>query len=159
MLSQLDKTIIIRLQDELPLVSQPYNSIAEELGITEKELLDKIKKLQKEGILRRFGASLYHRKAGYSSNAMVVWIVPEEKTEEAGKIMSYFAQVSHCYQRSTSLDWPYNIYTMVHAKTKQECNEIVCKMADAIQIYEYELLYSTMEVKKSSMKYFSEDKE
>lgn len=115
----------------------------------------KIKELQKEGILRRFGAVLHHRKAGYHANAMVVWIVPDEKTEEAGKIMSSFTQVSHCYQRSTSSGWPYNMFTMVHAKTKQECEEVVSKIADAIRIYEYEFLYSTIEIKKSSMKYFS----
>ena len=157
MFSQLDKSIIIRLQDEIPLVSQPYKAIAEELGITENELLDKIRELQTEGVLRRLGATLHHRKAGYSANAMVVWIVHEEKTEEAGKIMASFNPVSHCYLRSTSPDWPYNMYTMVHARTKQECEEIVSKIADAIQIYEYEMLYSTKEIKKSSMKYFSGD--
>lgn len=157
MLSKLDKAIIIRLQDELPLVPQPYAAMAEELGITETELLERITELHNKGVLRRLGALLHHRTAGYSANTMVVWAVPEEKTEEAGKIMASFAQVSHCYKRLSCPDWPYNMYTMVHAKTRQECEEIVFEIADAVRIYEYRMLYSTREVKKCSMKYFLEE--
>jgi DNA-binding Lrp family transcriptional regulator len=157
LLSQLDKNIIRKLQDELPLIPEPYKAIAEDLGITEGVLLERVKELQKEGILRRLGAILHHRKAGYDANAMVVWVVPDEKILNAGEIMSSFTQVSHCYQRVASPGWPYNMFIMVHAKTKQECEEIVCKIADATQVYEYEFLYSTDEKKKSSMKYFMED--
>ncbi|MDF2522701.1 MAG: transcriptional regulator [Clostridiales bacterium] len=156
MLSSLDKMIVRRLQEELPLAPQPYKVMAEELGITEDELLEKIRDFQNKGVLRRFGAILHHRKAGYTANAMVVWVVPEERAEEVGKLMSSFTQVSHCYQRVTFHDWPFNMFTMVHGPTTDECEEVIAQISKAIQIYKYEILYSTMEVKKVSMKYFLE---
>lgn len=157
MFSQLDKDIIIRLQGELPLVSQPYKAIAEELGLSETELLNRIIELRSAGVLRRLGALLHHRKAGYSANAMVVWRIPEEKAEEIGIAMSSITSVSHCYQRATSTNWNYNMFTMVHARSEQQCEKIIAKIADTIQIYEYEMLYSIKEFKKSSMQYFIEE--
>lgn len=70
--------------------------------------------------------------------------------------MILFPQVSHCYQRSTFPGWPYNVFTMVHGETKQECEKVVMAIAEAVNINEYDLLYSSKELKKVSMKYFIE---
>lgn len=106
--------------------------------------------------MRRFGAILHHRKAGFSSNVMVVWVVPDDKCEEAGKVMASFPQVSHCYKRTPLVQWPYNMYTMIHGQTKEECETVVSDISRITGIYEFELLYSTKELKKTSMKYFTE---
>jgi len=157
MLSCLDKKIIRKIQEDLPLVPKPYAEIAQELGITEKELIYKIKGFCDEGIIRRFGSILNHRNVGYKANAMVVWIVPEDKIKEVSKIMISFPQVSHCYQRPIFPDWPYNIFTMVHAKTQQECEKVVKEIASDVKIYDYNMLYSALELKKVSMKYFMQE--
>lgn len=154
MFSPLDKAVICRLQDDLPLVPQPYKIMADELGITEEGLLNKVRELYDKGIIRRFGAVLRHRKAGFKANVMVVWIVPEDRTGEVGKIMASFPQVSHCYQRSTFPGWPYNVFTMIHGQTTGECEAIIAEIVKAVEISSYELLYSTHELKKNSMKYF-----
>ena len=156
MLSATEINIIRRLQEDLPLVSEPYKKLAEDLGITESELLTKIKELKNKKILRRFGAILNHRKVGFHSNAMAVWKIPEEKIIEATEIMISYQQVSHCYQRVTLLNWQYNIFTMIHGKSDLECENVVEKIANAINIKDYCLLYSTAELKKCSMKYFSD---
>src|SRR3712207_8348796 len=55
-----------------------------------------------------------------SANAMGVWRAPEDRVEELGFQMASFAAVSHCYQRPIYSDWPYNIFTMVHGRTRSE---------------------------------------
>lgn len=156
MFSSLDKAIIRKLQEDLPLAPQPYKIIADELGISEEELLNRVQKYCDKGVIRRFGAVLCHREVGFQANAMAVWIVPEERTEEVGKIMASFSQVSHCYQRPTFHDWSYNMFTMIHGKTTQECEKVAAEIAKIVNIHNYNLLYSTVELKKSSMKYFIE---
>ena len=157
MLSGLDKSIIRRVQEDLPLVTEPYRVMALELGITENELINKIKEFCSSGIIRRFGAIVNHRNIGFISNAMVVWIVPMDLIEDACKIMISYPQVSHCYQRPTFPEWPYNVFTMIHGQSNQECERIVKEIATSIKIEDYNLLYSTKELKKESMKYFIEE--
>ncbi|HEY8805289.1 MAG TPA: Lrp/AsnC family transcriptional regulator [Clostridium sp.] len=157
MISCLDKSIIRRIQEDLPLVPEPYKEIAQELGITENELMDKIKEFSSSGIIRRVGTIVNHRNVGFIANAMVVWTVPEDLIKDVSKIMISFSQVSHCYQRPTFPEWPYNVFTMVHAGSKQGCEKVVKEISDAININNYKMLYSSDELKKVSMKYFIEE--
>jgi DNA-binding Lrp family transcriptional regulator len=156
MLSSLDINIIRKIQEDLPLVPNPYSAIAEELKITENELINKIQEFCSKGIIRRFGATLNHRNIGFKANAMVVWQVPDERIKDVSKIMVLFREISHCYQRPTFLGWPYNVFTMVHGETKKECEGIIKGIASAVSINDYNILYSTCELKKCSMKYFME---
>ncbi len=157
MFSSLDISIIRKMQEDLPLVPQPYKEIAEELGIAENELINKIKEFLSKGIIRRFGTTLNHRNVGFKANGMVVWKVPDERIKDVSKIMILFSQISHCYQRPVFPGWPYNIFTMVHGENKQECEKIVKEISNAVNINEYNILYSTDELKKVSMKYFVEE--
>lgn len=157
MLSSLDINIIRKLQEDLPLVPRPYMEIAEQLGITENEVIDKIQEFCKSGIIRRFGTTINHRNVGFKANSMVVWMVPEERIKAVTKIMILFSQVSHCYERPTLPGWPYNVFTMVHEETKQECEKVVKEISKAVNINEYDMLYSSDELKKVSMKYFIEE--
>lgn len=156
MLSATEINIIRRLQEDLPLVSEPYKKLAEDLGITESELLTKIIEFKNKNILRRFGATLNHRKVGFHSNAMAVWIVPTDRLAEVSIIMISFPQVSHCYERTTQPSWPYNMFTMIHGQSKQECEKVIGQISDLTNINSYNILYSTEELKKTSMKYFCE---
>lgn len=158
MFDSLETAIIRRLSEDIPLSPEPYKLIAEDLGISEKTLLTKIQELYDKQIIRRVSGILYHRKSGYNANAMVVWIVPEDKIDEVGKTLSYFTEITHCYQRPTFQDWPYNLFTMIHSETKEECESNIKRISEIININEYKVLYSTKELKKSSMKYFSESK-
>ena len=108
----------------------------------------------KRGIIRRFGATLRHQEAGFSSNAMVAWIVPDERIEEVGETMAGFREVTHCYQRRTQRDWRYNLYTMIHGDNRDECYRIARRMSRHTGIDEYTLLFSEKEFKKTSMEYF-----
>jgi DNA-binding Lrp family transcriptional regulator len=154
MLTDLEKQIVIELQNGLPLVPKPYQEIAERLGLAENELIIKIKEMIERGIIRRFGAAVRHQDLGFTANAMVVWDVPEEQAPAAGRLLAGFAEVTHCYQRTRRPGWPYNIFTVIHGQTREECERIASRMAQKTGFNNYRLLFSTRELKKSTMKYF-----
>jgi siroheme decarboxylase len=154
MYSSLERAIVCKLQEDLPIVPEPYKAIAYELGISEMELLCKITEMKNKKALRRIGAVLHHNSAGFNANAMVVWKVPEERIDEVTELMVTFPQISHCYERVTCCNWDYNIYTMIHCETNDNLMNIIKCLAEAVQIKEYEVLHSLKELKKCSMKYF-----
>ncbi len=154
MLSEQDKQIIIELQNGLPLVSQPFEIMGKRLNMTEESLINRITYLKENGYIRRFGAAVRHRDLGFTANAMVVWDVPDNKTDEVGRIMASFKEVSHCYQRPRHQGWPYNLFTMVHGRSREACIKTAEQISIAVDIKKFETLFSTAELKKSSMRYF-----
>ncbi|MFC1869282.1 Lrp/AsnC family transcriptional regulator, partial [Thermodesulfobacteriota bacterium] len=142
------------IQKDLPLDPRPFALIADRIGISEEQLIKRVKSLIEEGVIRRFGATLYHQEAGFRSNAMVAWVVPEEKIEESGRAMAEFREVTHCYERRPQKDWKYNLYTMIHGDSRDECYEIARRISKNTGIHEFNLLFSEKEFKKSSMEYF-----
>jgi DNA-binding Lrp family transcriptional regulator len=97
---------------------------------------------------------LRHQAAGFKSNAMVAWLVPDDRTEEIGKALAQFREVTHCYQRTPHKEWRYNLYTMIHAGSRDQCRKIAEKMSRSTGIDEYIMLFSEKEFKKTSMEYF-----
>ena len=153
-LTELDKKIISHLQRDMPLEQRPYAAVAASVGIPEEELLQKIKGYLEDGTMRRLGTILRHHKAGFAANAMCGWNVPASQVEEVGAIMSSFAEASHVYQRPTYPDWPYNLFTMLHGRTREELERTAREISGRTGITDYKLLYSTKEFKKTSMSYF-----
>ncbi len=154
MLTELEKKIIASIQGDIPITKHPYRNIAEQLDISEATLLKTLQDLCDRGVIRRFGATLRHQKSGFSANAMVAWKVEENRIEDVGQKLAGFKQVSHCYRRNPTDQWPYNLYTMVHADSEESCIETAKEMASTAHVNEYKLLFSRKELKKTSMKYF-----
>ncbi len=151
-----DIALIRLLQEDLPQDLAPFQTLAAELGEGEEGVLEHTCKLLQAGVIRRLGAVLRHQKAGFVSNAMGVWQVEPERVEQVGAIMSGFPEVSHCYERPSLPDWPYNVFTMIHGQSEEECRQVMAKIARATGVTRYDALYSLKELKKSSMKYFIE---
>lgn len=158
-LSELEKKVIRELQEGLPLVSRPFAVLAGRLGLSEDRLLAEVASLRERGIIRRFGAAVRHQDLGFAHNAMVVWDVPEDRVEEVGRIFAAFPEVSHCYERARAPGWPYNLFTMLHGTDEAVCRDLAARLAGAAGVDTYRLLFSTAELKKSSMKYFLEPEE
>jgi siroheme decarboxylase len=154
MIDDLDKQIIGLIQGDLPLEARPFAVLADKIGISEDEFISRVSYLLENGVIRRFGATLYHKKAGIKSNAMVAWVVPDEKIEETGTALAKFKEVTHCYQRQPRRDWKYNLYTMVHGENDEECRKTAGRMSKQVGIEDYILLFSEKEFKKTSMEYF-----
>jgi len=157
MLTRLEKEIIKALQEGLPLVSRPFAALAEKLDLTEGELLEAVREMLDRGLIRRFGAAVRHQDLGFTANAMVVWNVPEEESESIGQLFAGYPEVSHCYQRKTSGEWKYGLFTMVHGRTEDECRSTAKAMSKAAGVEDYLVLFSSEELKKESMKYFIEE--
>ena len=85
---------------------------------------------------------------------MVVWKVPSERAEEVGREMASSRWVTHCYERPTFPEFPYSHYTMIHATTQDQCEEVAKDISEATGIDDYQLLYSTREYKKTRVRYF-----
>lgn len=156
MVDNLDKKIIAVMQGEFPLVAEPYKVLAERIGITEQQLLEKLNEYRNSGKLRKMGVVLRHREVGYAANALCAWLVPEQRLGEVGRLMSAYTVVTHCYSRIPQPGWPYNFYTMLHAHTRGECQALAEELAQAAGLTKYQLLFSTREWKKTSMSYFPE---
>lgn len=154
-----DIALIRLLQGNLAESLTPYASLAESLNCTEDKVIFDTKRLINEKVIRRFGAVLRHQKAGFTANAMGVWEVPPEQVNQVGEKMALFREVSHCYQRPTLIDWPYNLFTMVHGRTHAECERVMESISQATGIVSYKMLFSVAELKKSSMQYFPEEED
>ena len=154
MLTDLEKRVIAAIQGDIPITRRPYQDIANSLGISEQTVLDTLNVLSDRGVMRRFGATLRHQKSGFSANAMVAWQVDESRVEDVGTIMASFREVSHCYRRNPSDGWPYNLYTMVHARDEGSCRTIAKTMSEKAGVRQYAILFSQKELKKTSMQYF-----
>jgi DNA-binding Lrp family transcriptional regulator len=145
------------MQDDLELVSRPFDSMAERLSMPVARLFEMAAELTEMKIIRRYSAVLHHRRAGFSSNAMIVWKVTEGREQEVGDIMAQHPAVTHCYQRPTYDDWPYSHFTMVHGVSEEECELFGREIAEATGLEERKLVYSRREYKKTRVRYFVED--
>ncbi len=158
-LTDFDIALVRVLQEDLDLVPEPFARAAEEVGVSQEQLLDEALRLQRQGHLRRFAAILRHRVAGYTANGMAVWAVPEDVVNEIGSQMASFRAVSHCYRRPTYPDWPYNVFTMIHARSRAECEATAQAIGEATGIKDRAMLYSTTEYKKIRLRYFTPELE
>lgn len=156
MIDKLDKQIIRKLQEDIPLVLEPYKQIALELGISEEKLLKRINLMKEKGYLKRISVLVKHRDLGFKANVMVAWDIPEDKIEDFVSKTINLPIISHFYERKSYESWPYNIYTMVHFKTLEEAEKIIADIVNLVGPYNFEMLLSTKELKKTSVKYFSE---
>jgi len=152
-----DKDFIRELQKDMEIIDEPFVNAANNLGITENELFEKMKQYENIGVMRRFAAILRHRQVGFTANGMIVWKVPEGRISEVGAKLGAFPQVSHCYERPTYSDWPYNVFSMIHCKTHDEAHEMAKTIQNQIQVDEYQILFSSREFKKTRVEYFVEN--
>jgi DNA-binding Lrp family transcriptional regulator len=141
------------IQKDIDAVSRPFKTIAQKLIISEADVIQSIKKLSRDGLIRKFGAILRHRKAGYKTNALIVWSVPEENMEKVGKLFSSFPFVSHCYERNPPFRNKYNLFTMIHSQT-EDIDSLARELSASSKINDFLILNSIEEYKKTSPEYF-----
>ncbi|OEF98313.1 siroheme decarboxylase subunit alpha [Desulfuribacillus alkaliarsenatis] len=156
-LSDEEIRLIREVQGNLEVVSRPFDKVADKVGISVDELLDYLIRYKETGHMRRFAAVLHHRQAGFQVNTMGVWAVPEERIDEVGQTLAKFSAVSHCYRRPSYPDWPYNVFTMIHGRDREDCENILQDMANTVDIHERSALYSLREFKKIRVTYFAQD--
>ena len=155
MIDSIDRQIIVMTQAGLPLVSEPYLKIADELGISQQELISRIKNMQALGIIRRIAAVPNHYRLGYRYNGMTVWNIDDEFVDKLGKQIGELNFVSHCYHRPRHLpEWPYNLFAMVHSQSQQGLQAQVDQISQLLGDYNrgQDVLLSTRILKKTGLR-------
>jgi DNA-binding Lrp family transcriptional regulator len=145
--------LLRQLQGDLPVEKRPFRAVAARAGMNEEAVRDTIATLMQQGVIRKFGAILRHQRAGMTRNAMVVWAVPPDRTEEAGSVFASFREITHCYERRPPFEGRYNLFTMIHAG-KGALEDLITRISNKAGIGDYQVLESLEEFKKSSMEYF-----
>ncbi|MDD4891318.1 MAG: hypothetical protein PHU85_15460, partial [Phycisphaerae bacterium] len=154
-LTAADIAVVRVLQEDMPLSPRPFDESAPRAGLSVEQLLAAAAQMQQAGRLRRLAALLHHRAAGFAANAMGVWVAPPDRVEEIGLQMAMFKTVSHCYQRPTWPDWPFNLFTMIHGHTPADCEAALAEIRESTGLDTMSILYSLEEYKKIRLRYFT----
>jgi len=155
-ISDIERKILAALQEGLPKSQSPYKDMAQKIGIDTEQLLSVLDDWKVRGKLRRIGAIVNHFKIGLGGGAMVVWQVETERIRQVGELMAGFEEVSHVYERQTSEQWPYSLYTMVHGKSDEDVEEVVQRMSRTCGISNYRILVTEKEFKKVPPTYIAQ---
>lgn len=150
-----DRRIIQATQAGLPLTPRPYHALAEQLGLDAADVMQRMQRMLDAGIIRRIGAVPNHYALGYRANGMTVWDVADDRVDELGERVGQLDFVTHCYQRPRHLpDWPYNLFAMVHGKTREEVEAKACLIADLLGEASRgrDILYSSRILKKTGLR-------
>ena len=149
------KTVLSIASGDLPIDHRPFDEWADDAGMRTEEFLAILSRELDRGPVRRFGAILRHTESGYTKNAMVAWIVEAEDADTAARIMTQNEAVSHCYLRDPAPDWPYTLYTMIHATSEDELISVIETLSRKTGLSDYMVLETIRELKKISPRYLS----
>lgn len=119
-MDDIDKLILNKIQAEFPIAERPFQELGKELGLTEVEVLERIKNLKEEGIIRRIGASFDSKKLGFKSTLCAIK-VPEERVDEVAEIINQYPEVTHNYLRNHA----YNIWFTLITPSREHILKIL----------------------------------
>ena len=154
-LTAIEKKIARMIQGDIDLSLQPFLDMGTRIGIGEKDTIETIDGMIRRGVIRKFGAILRHKEAGYERNFMIIWAVPAKQVEEVGNRMAAIPQITHCYERTPPFLGRFNLFTMVHLKANGEDDDFLNMLSNTSGLEDRLVLASTEEFKKISMEYFS----
>lgn len=152
-MDKIDQAILHIMRDGIPLVEEPFLEVARKIGISQDEVISRLKLLIENRVIRRFGASINHRKIGVVANALVAWKVPQNRIEELGRLLSNYEEITHCYERRTIPGkWEYNLFTVIHGYNRESVKKNIKNLSESTGLNEYVIMFSTKQFKRSSIK-------
>lgn len=154
-LDETDRRIIRATQAGLPVCARPYHRVADELDLDVDELMTRLSAMQDAGVIRRIAAVPNHYRLGYRANGMSVWDVDDDRIGELGPRVGELEHVSHCYHRPRRPPvWPYNLFAMVHGRSREEVMAGVAGVADVLgdASRQHDVLFSSSILKKTGLR-------
>ncbi len=145
-LQDADRPLLHALAQGLALVPRPYAALAQSLVRPVGSVMARIDALAAAGIIARLGVIVRHRQLGWQENAMVVWDIAPANVQSAGEALARLPGISLCYQRRTEAGiWPYSLYCMVHARSRNEARTVIAEAAALPQLCStsHKILFST----------------
>ncbi len=154
-IDDVDRKIISVTQSGFPVNVAPFQTIANNIGISSNEVLARLGNMLASGIIRRIGAVPNHYRLGLKANGMTVWDVSDTQVHQLGKTIGQLDCVSHCYIRPRHMPvWPYNLFAMVHGHTRDEVKEKAKQIETLLgdNCKAHEILFSSAILKKTGMR-------
>ncbi len=151
-----DRMLLRAVQDGLPLVARPYAAVGSTTGMTEDEVRGRLRTLIDDGVIKRFGVIVRHHECGYRHNAMVVWDVPDDAVDAAGRHLAGMDAVRLCYRRPRRMpDWPYNLFCMIHGRDRGAVTDEVERVSAAAGLADRprDVLFSVRRFKQRGARY------
>jgi len=131
-----DRRLLEKAQDEFPLTVQPWASIGNDLGITEKEVMKRLRRLFRRGVIRKIGPVLDARRVGLHASTLIAMKVRENRIQNVANIVSKYREVSHCYQREHG----YNLWFTIAAHNEHELKKMIEQIRRRANIAQDEML-------------------
>lgn len=151
-----DRALLAAIENGLPLVARPYTALADQLGWSEDQVIERLQHLATDGTVKRFGVIVRHRALGYRANAMTVFDIDDQRLAAAGMTLAALPYVTLCYRRPRRLPtWPYNLFCMIHGRDEDEVRTQVHEAAVAAGISDCvrEILFSRRCFKQRGARY------
>jgi DNA-binding Lrp family transcriptional regulator len=155
MIEAADRAIIAATQEGLPLAPRPFDEIAQATGLSANEVMSRLERMQRDGIVRRIAAVPNHFALGLRFNGMTVWDVDDVKVAALGPKVGALGFVTHCYRRPRVDNvWPYNLFAMVHDTTREGVEEKAARIAKLLgpACRASDILYSKRILKKTGLR-------
>jgi DNA-binding Lrp family transcriptional regulator len=153
--AELDRRLVLATQAGLPLVSQPYEALAGDLGVSGDLVRQRLAAMLRDGRIRRIGAVPNHYAIGYTANGMSVWDVDDAVVDALGAQVGALTFVTHCYRRPRRLpEWPYNLFAMVHGPDRPTVEADVQRIVELLgsACRGRDILYSSRILKKTGLR-------
>lgn len=149
-ISDLERQLLLIIQEGIPLATEPYREIAERIGASEQEVLAMLQSLLERRVIKRLAAVPNHYALGVTHNGMSVWNVPDERVSEVGRQLGQRHEITHCYRRPRQPGWPYNVFAMVHGVSREEVLSKIEAISHEVGLEgcEHDILFSTRILKK-----------
>lgn len=154
-IDHVDVAIIRASQAGLAMVQRPFQAIAEMVGATEAEVIARLASMKEAGVVRRIAAVPNHYSLGLSANGMSVWDIDDSEIDRLGPAVGQLDFVTHCYRRPRiGAVWHYNLFAMVHGRSRDEANEKVAAIARLLgpAARSHDVLFSTRILKKTGFR-------
>ncbi len=148
------RALVRLLAGDLPLADRLFDAPARSVGWTAEQLADQVKSWLAEGVIRRIGAVVSHRRLGCVANGLAVFRAPLGHIDEAGSALARLSQVSHCYRRRPVAGFDYNLFAMVHGRSVDEIRGLADRIAAQAAVAAYDVLLTDQEFIKTSPVYF-----
>jgi len=137
-LGELERRLLIALQEGLPFFIRPFSVLASRVGCDENEVLERIRRWCAEGVIKRFGVVVRHPKVGYPANAVLVHDIPDEVVCRIGELLAGEPDVTLCYQRPrVPPDWPYNLFCLILGVGREEVAAKIATIRARLTLTDY----------------------
>ena len=133
-MDSIDRVIINQLQGGFPITERPFSEVAEKLGLQEHELIDRIDKMQQQGLISRFGP-MYHAEKMGGGLTLAAMSIPEERFDEVAKVVNSFPEVAHNYARDHYL----NMWFVLATERPERIDEINRAIEDQTGFHVYNM--------------------